>query len=197
MGQNSVISTSTFVIGIIIAIIASVAASSLVGQQLGLTGPQGSTVPQEEQGLPGEQGIQGLVGPQGPSGCTIIVFNDIGSVSDIPITPQNLASVNLYAPTDGNVILTATTTVVTFGDDTERVFGLETTAGDTDLHETRVGVLNGTGSQRREFSSTSIAIVPVTAGKQTFYATAYKPSVFSSQLINLGNVYLTAIFYDS
>ena len=36
MGQNSVISTSTFVIGIIIA---SVAASSLVGQQLGLTGP--------------------------------------------------------------------------------------------------------------------------------------------------------------
>lgn len=124
MGQNSVISTSTFVIGIIIAIIASVAASSLVGQQLGLTGPQGSTVPQEEQGLPGEQGIQGLVGPQGPSGRTIIVFNDIGSVSDIPITPQNLASVNLYAPTDGNVILTATATVVTFGDDTERVFGL-------------------------------------------------------------------------
>lgn len=137
------------------------------------------------------------MGPQGPSGRTIIVFNDISSVSDIPITPQNLGSINLYAPTDGNVILTATATVVTFGDDTECVFGLGTTAGDTDLRETRVGVLDVMGSQRREFSSTSIAIVPVTAGKQTFYATAYKPSVFRSQLINLGNVYLTAIFYES
>jgi len=208
MSQNSGISTSTFILGLLIAIIASVAVSSLVAQQLAPIGPQGPAGPQGvqgsmgeqgpqgEQGLPGVQGPQGLMGPQGPSGLTAIAFNDIGSVSDIPTTPLNLGSVTLNAPADGYVFLIATATVVTFGDDTTCVFGLGTTAGATDLHLTRVGVLDGSGSQRREFSATSTAVVPVTAGSHTFYATAYRPSVFSSYSVNLGEVYLTAVFCE-
>jgi hypothetical protein len=208
MFRNSGISTSTFVIGLLIAIIASVAVSSLVAQQLapagpqgpvgpqGVQGPQGEQGTQGEQGLPGEQGTIGLTGPQGPSGLTAVSFNDIGLVSGIPTTALNLGSVTLNAPTDGYVILIATGYAVTFGDDTVCVFGLGTTAGATDLHETRVGVLDGLGSQRREFSATSTAIVPVTAGSHTFYATAYRPSVFSSQSVNLAEVYLAAVFCE-
>jgi hypothetical protein len=208
MFEKSGISTSTFVLGLLIAIIASVAVSSLVAQQLAPTGPQGPAGPegvqgpagdqgpQGEQGLAGAQGPIGLTGPQGPAGLTVVEFNDIGSVSGIPTTPLNLGSVTLDAPTDGYVLLVATGYAVTFGDSTTCIFGLGTTSGATNLHSTRVGVLDGSGSQRREFSLTSTAIVPVTAGNHTFYATAYRPSVFSSHSVNLGDVYLIAVFCE-
>jgi hypothetical protein len=93
-------------------------------------------------------------------------------------------------------MLIATGYAITFGDETTCIFGLGTTAGATDLHETRVGVLDGSGSQRREFSLMSNAIVPVTAGFHTFYVTAYRPSVFSSQSVNLASIYLTAVFFE-
>lgn len=127
----------------------------------------------------------------------IVKYNNIGTVMAIPTTPTNLGSVTLSVPTNGYVLLTATASVVTFGDNTVCNFGLGTTSGSTDLHEATVGVLDGSGTQRREFSVTSFAVVPVTPGSRTFYATAYKPSVFSAQTVNLGNVYLTAVFYGS
>ncbi|MBA7620250.1 hypothetical protein ES703_27596 [subsurface metagenome] len=170
---------------------------------IGLTGEQGIQGLQGLSGIPGEQGIQGVkgdtgdTGPQGPPGVNIIEYNNIGTVFDIPTTPQNLGSVTLIVPTNGYILLIATGKAVTFGDDTTCVFGLGATSGATDLHLTSGGVLDGTGSQRREFSLTSTAIVYVTPGSHTFYATAYRPSVFSSHLVNLGNVYLIAVFYGA
>ena len=196
MFNNSGVSPSAFLIGLLIAIIASVAVSSLVAQQLAPTGLQGPDGPQGMQGLQGEQGTIGLTGPQGSSGLTVVAFNDIGSVSGIPTTALNLGSVTLNSPTDGYVMVTATGYAVTFGDDTTCTFGLGTTAGATDLHVTRVGVLDGSGSQRREFSLISTAIIPVTEGFYTFYVTAYRPTVFSSQSVNLASVYLTAVFFE-
>ena len=202
MFQNYRVSTRTFIFGLLITIIASVAVSTLVAQQLAPTGPQGPAGSQGiqgisgEQGIPGEQGATGLTGPQGSSGLTAVEFNDIGSVSGIPTTALNLGSVTLNAPADGYVMLIATGYAVTFGDDTVCAFGLGTTAGATDLDLTQAGVLDGSGSQRREFSVMSNAIVPVTEGFHTFYATAYRPSVFSSQSVNLASVYLTAVFFE-
>jgi hypothetical protein len=196
---------------VIVAVVISVILSGVISYMILPAGPQGPPGPQGPQGLQGLQGVQGIqgekgdkgdkgdqgdTGPQGPSGLTTVEFNDIGSVSAIPTTPQNLGSVTLNAPTDGYVILIATGYAVTFGDDTTCRFGLGTTSGSIDLHETAVGVLDGTGTQRREFSLTSTAIVPVTAGSHTFYATAYRPSVFSSQQVNLGDVYLIAVFCE-
>jgi hypothetical protein len=146
------------------------------------------------QGATGATGATGPAGPQGPPGVGWAGVNEIGSSSDIPTTARNLGMVTVNAPTNGYVFVIATAYVVTFGDGTECVFGLGTTAGSFNLHSTRVGVLDGTGTQRREFSVTSTALVPVTAGSRNFYVTAQKPSVFSAQTVNIGNIYATALF---
>lgn len=127
----------------------------------------------------------------------IVKYKNIGSSSDIPTTARNLGSVTLSVPTNGYVILTVTATAVTFGDNTALHLGLGTTPGSFDLHETWVGVLDGAGTQRREFSATSLAVVYVTPGSHTFYATALKPSVFSAQTVNLAKIYMTAVFYGT
>jgi hypothetical protein len=197
---------------VIIAVVISVILSGVISYMILPAGPQGpqgpkgdtgDTGPQGPKGDTGDTGPQGPkgdtgdTGPQGPPGVNIIEYNDIGSVSGIATTQQNLGSVTLSVPTNGYVLLIATGFAVTFGDNTECVFGLGTTAGATNLHTTRVGVLDGSGNQRREFSLTSTAIVPVTAGSHTFYVTAYRPSVFSMYSVNLGEVYLIAVFYGA
>jgi len=68
MFQRSGISTTTFVVALVIAIIASGVVSSVATQQFAptiITGPQG---PQGEPGPPGPQGEQGAIGPEGPVG---------------------------------------------------------------------------------------------------------------------------------
>jgi hypothetical protein len=108
-----------------------------------------------------------------------------------------LGSVILYAPTDGKVILTATAVVEIYGDDSLLYFGLGTTAGAFDLHSTIVGVIGGSGSTANVFSATSIAIIPVTTGKQTFYVSAVRSPLWDVNLINLDDIYLTAVFCES
>lgn len=210
MFRNSGISTSTFVIGLLIAIIASVAVSSLVAQQLTPTGPQGPAGPQGAQGLQGapgpqgeqgpsgEQGIQGLMGPQGPEGPAgaIIVSNNIGTVSGIT-TAQNLGSVTINVPSTGYVLIIATATIWTFGESTRCWFGLGTSSGSTNLHQTGVGVIDGSDTQRRTYSATTMAVSPVTSGSRTFFATAYRDTTFGAESINMGNIILTAMFYPS
>lgn len=198
------ISRTTFIAGLIIAILASSLISTLIAMQIpgkqgpegdpGEQGPQGSTGPQGEQGLQGLTGLTGPTGPQGPPGVSLVEYNNIGSVGGINTTPENLGNVTLSAPTNGHVLLIATATVWTFGDGTRCWFGVGTTPGSVNLHETGVGVIDGTGTQRRTFSATSLAIVDVTPGNHTFYATAYKDSIFKARSVNLGNIYLTAVF---
>ena len=163
----------------------------------GDTGPQGPKGDTGDTGLQGPKGDTGDVGPQGPPGANIIEYNNIGSVSGITTTTQNLGSVTLSVPTNGYVLLIATAEVVTFGDSTRCWFGLGTTSGSVNLHESAVGVIDGTGTQRRTFSITSLAFVYVTPGSHTFYSTAYKDPVFDAQSINLANIYLTAVFYGT
>jgi len=65
------VSRRTFIVGLIIAILASSALSTVIATQwisTGPTGPQGETGPQGLQGEQGPQGIQGIQGPIGPQG---------------------------------------------------------------------------------------------------------------------------------
>lgn len=71
MSQRTGISTTTFIIGLIIAIVASGVVSSFATQQFTQTstiGPQGEQGPPGPQGDPGPQGEQGPIGPEGPAG---------------------------------------------------------------------------------------------------------------------------------
>jgi hypothetical protein len=109
-----------------------------------------------------------------------------------------LGSVTINVPSNGYVLVTATATIWTFGESTRCWFGLGTSAGSTNLHQTGVGVIDGSDTQRRVYSATTIAVVSVTPGSRTFYATAYKDSApFNAETINMDNIYLTAVFYPS
>jgi hypothetical protein len=68
MSQKISLSTTTLILGLVIAIIASGIVSSVATQQFAptvITGPQGPPGP---QGEPGPQGLQGEQGPTGPQG---------------------------------------------------------------------------------------------------------------------------------
>lgn len=89
MTEEIVVTRRTFLVGLVIAILAASAISSVISTQLGIgpqgeqgptglqglkgdqgeTGPQGLQGPQGEEGPQGEQGIQGDTGPQGLPGA--------------------------------------------------------------------------------------------------------------------------------
>jgi len=82
-GRSLGISNRTFVVGLIIAILAASILSTVIATQWatgpqGLKGDTGDTGPQGPQGAQGEQGIQGIQGPQGEPG---IGFDPIGLIS--------------------------------------------------------------------------------------------------------------------
>lgn len=127
------------------------------------------------------------------SASRIIQFQ-IGSVSNLSTTATNIGTVNLTTNDAGVVILVLTGTAVTFGGRTVAIVGLGSTALATDFAVQNMGVLDGTDTIRREFPFAPTAATFVQAGTHTFYATAYKPSVFSAQTVNLMDVRLTAVF---
>jgi hypothetical protein len=162
----------------------------------GPEGPAGAAGPEGPAGPKGDKGDTGDPGPQGPPAVMEAVANRIGSSFDIPTTAINLGSVTLSCPTNGYVYIIATATVMTFGDGTLCQFGLGSTSGSFNLHSTNVGVLDGTGTQRREFSVTSVALVPA-AGPHTFYVSAVKNSYYASQAVNIVDINVVAWFFGT
>ncbi len=188
---------------VILCLVLALAVPALVSCQVSpdATGPQG---PQGEQGPPGPQGPQGEPGPQGEqgpaglpgdAGATGVDFTFGGSATNLGTAPQDVGSITLTCPADGYVLLNASATAVTFGDGTICFFGLGSTPAVADLDETSVGVLDGTGTQRRRFHVTATAVVPVSEGDSTFHVIAYKSSVFDARQINLVDIHLTGAFF--
>jgi len=201
---------------LLLSIIISVGLSSLLGStgpqgemglvglqgiegDVGPVGPQGEQGPQGLIGTIGSQGPQGEIGPQGPPGVNVVETVFIDSVRDIGIDVQNLGKITIDVPTDGVVYLSVTAYVIVFGDQTTCYLGLGTETDVLDLHQTYVGDLDGssTALQRRAFSATSHAVVPVTTGTHTFFVNAQKSTVFNAYYVNIGGIYLTAVFYEA
>ena len=200
------LSKTLFAAGLIVTLILSVIASYGVSSAIGVTGPQGQQGetgpagqpgPQGEIGLQGPQGLQGATGPAGPPGVNVVEYDTVELVRDVGTELQNLVKVTLDVPTDGYVFLIVTAKVITFGDQTTCILGLGNSSTSIDLHDTSVGVMDGSGNQRTSFSATSQAVVPVGQGTHTFYANAYKPEVFSAHYVNVADVYLTGVFYGA
>ena len=174
---------------------------------MGFAGPQGEqgpVGPQGPQGTIGPQGLpgpQGEVGPQGPPGETIgenvVECQIFPNVKDVGTTIQNLGRIIIDAPTIGYVVLSMNCYVVTFGDQTSCTVGISRNTDTFDLHQAVVGVYDGTGNQRRVFSASSQAVVQVLPGNHTFYVNAQKSSTFSLYDVNIGDIYVTAIFYSN
>jgi hypothetical protein len=236
MSQKISLSTTTLILGLIVAIIASGIVSSVATQQLTpsvITGPQG---PQGEQGPPGPQGEQGPIGPEGPpgpqgeqgaqgpigpegptgpqgeqgvqglqgeqgpagpGGLVNVLYATPPNRLNISETPFSFTHGQHTAQSDGYFLLILRATVSTYGDSTGCTIGWGTSSGAFELDSTFVGVLDGTGTQRRVFSATSIAVVPVSAGPHTFYATAAKSSTWGAQRVDLNDIYFSMMFFES
>lgn len=123
-----------------------------------------------------------------------MAMTTIGTVLNIGTTNTNLGSVSINAPAAGTVWIALTGYAVTFGDNTVVQVGLGTSAASLNLHSVQVGVLDGVGTQRREFAFSPMTVASVSAGTTTFFATALKPSVFSAQLVNLAELRLIVIY---
>ncbi|MCW4030958.1 MAG: collagen-like protein [Candidatus Bathyarchaeota archaeon] len=161
----------------------------------GPPGPQGIQGPIGPQGEQGPVGPQGDVGPQGPPGENVVEYLELPNVKNIGTTPQNLGRIIINAPTIGYVVLSVNAYLVTFGDQTACTIGLGRNDNTFDLHQVVVGVYDGTGNQRRVFSASSQAVVPVLPGDHTFYINAQKSPVFDLHDVNVGDIYVTGVFY--
>jgi hypothetical protein len=105
MSQGSTgISQSTFLLGIIIAILASSIIAPVVGNQLGIVqGPQGEPGPMGPPGEPGPQGAPGPEGEPGPMGILNpnydsgwILIPDTGSGADLLNIEHGLGTQNIF-----------------------------------------------------------------------------------------------------
>lgn len=163
----------------------------------GPPGPQGMQGPIGPKGEQGPVGDQGEVGPQGPPGETVVEYLELPNVKGIGTIPQNLGRIIINAPTIGYVHLSVNAYVVTFGDQTACTIGLSRNDNTFDLHQVVVGVYDGTGNQRRVFSASSQAVVPVLPGNHTFYVNAQKSAVFDLHEVNVGDIYVTGVFYSN
>lgn len=125
---------------------------------------------------------------------TGVDYINIGSSSDIPTAIRNLGSVSLNCPSSGYVILTLSGDAVIFGDRTIVDIGIGTSSTSMNLNSTRTGRHDGSSTNRDLRSFSVQAVAQVSAGTRTFYALAQKESTFSAYAVNLGDIYLTAIF---
>lgn len=102
----------------------------------------------------------------------------------------------IEAPTYGLILLTATATVTIHGDATACTFGWGTSAGAYNSHSTFVGVLDGSGTQRRQFSATTLLHVRVQPGNYTYYLTVEKSSAWGMYQIDAIDVIYSIIFLE-
>jgi len=130
------------------------------------------------------------------SGNAGVEYNAIGSYSGLTTTLTNLGSVTVSCPTSGYVLVMLTGSAVFFGDNTTATVGVSTS---TSSMSSGVGIgrLDGSGTARFYQAYSASYVAPVSAGNRTFYALGQKSATFSSNSINLTDLYLTAIFFPN
>lgn len=122
-----------------------------------------------------------------------IEFKDLGGSSNISTSMRTLGSVSVNCPTSGYVMLYLSGYAIVFGDHTivEVGFGTSTSSF---MYHTRVGRHDGSGTHRYVRSFSPLYVTSVSAGNRTFYALAQKESVYSTNMVNLGNLFFAAVF---
>jgi hypothetical protein len=118
------------------------------------------------------------------------------TASGVPTTITSYGSLVITAPTAGYVLVQVSGYAVTFGQNTVVEVGIGDSTDAFDFY-TSVGVLDGSDTLRREFSLNVTGVYSVSAGAKTIYLLAQKPSVFSAQWVNLGNLFMSAIFFPN
>lgn len=170
---------------------AQVADSSLTAADLA---PASVTAAQIATDAVGTAAIQnGAVSRLKLASASRIIQFQAGDIYNVGTTAANIGSVTVTTSDYAAVILMLTGTAVTMGGQTVVNVAIATVSQGNDVASESMGVLDGTDAIRREFPFSPTGAVIVSAGTHTFYATAYKPSVFSSTTVNLSNVRLTAI----
>jgi hypothetical protein len=124
-----------------------------------------------------------------------VEFLALGGSVNLPTTATNLGSVTVSCPSNGFIAVSLSGDAVFFGDSTVMDIGLGTAIAALDLATQRTGRQDGTGTNRYVQAFNVNAVVPCTAGDKQLFATAQKESVFATNSINLGDLFLQAQFF--
>jgi hypothetical protein len=125
-----------------------------------------------------------------------IEFFNGGSCSGVPNSVRNCASLTVTAPSSGYVLVQCKAAATTFGGLTSVDLGVSTSS--TTIGEyTSAGVLDTNDTIRRHYSMNTFAVFTMSAGSQTFYCNAQRPSPFNARTVNLGNLYMVGAFFPT
>jgi hypothetical protein len=103
-------------------------------------------------------------------------------------------SLSINVPANGMLLLFLTGNAITFGDASELEVWLGTATQTSDLGKSVVGVIDGTGDQRRHFSIGVSAVLNVAPGSRTIHVSIHQPTVFSAHTVRASDMRLTAVF---
>lgn len=125
-----------------------------------------------------------------------IAFSNIGSCSSIATSIQNCGSIDITAPQNGFVLVQVSGYAEPFGANTVVEVGFGDSETEFDFY-TRAGLLDGSDSIRRVFPINTTGVYSVAAGTKRIFLLAMKEGVFSAQTVNLGNLYISAVFFSN
>lgn len=125
-----------------------------------------------------------------------VEYKNGGSSSNVPTSVVNCDSISVSVPRSGWVQVECKAYAITFGERTVVELGVST-ASTTIGEYTRAGVLDGTDTKRRVFPMHTFAVFPVSAGTRTFYCNAKKETSFAARTVNLGDIYMKAVYYPT
>ena len=162
----------------------------------GDTGATGATGATGETGPKGDTGDTGPQGPQGPAGATVVGYNDTHTTLDIVLTTseETVANVSLTAPANGSVLVSVSSWVVVYGDDSYVYLGVGVD-DESDVYYTWAGTSTGTGTQNVWYPMNAQAVFPVIEGTTyNFTTTSYYGG---NNGATMGGIYMTAVFYQT
>jgi hypothetical protein len=127
-----------------------------------------------------------------------IEFNNIGSCAGISTSVTNCGSIVLTTPSNGPstgyILVQISGYGVIFGDNTVTEVGIGDSATAFDYF-TRIGFLDGDDSTRRVYSISATGVYTAAPGtSRTFYLLAQRENIFSARTVNLGNLFISAIY---
>ena len=191
------ITTTIFVVGLVVAIIIASGISLGLASILGLKGEKG------DAGPAGATGATGATGPQGPAGPTLIKFATNVFGTSLTTTYAKLVEISLTSPANGYVHVVATATVYCQGDKTMVVFGVgnSTTGGSypDQLTITNAGPNTlSSGTYFMAWSVNSQGVFAVQKGvTYTFFASAADTYIGATTPPIIDHIYLVAEFFGT
>lgn len=128
------------------------------------------------------------------TGLPGVEYAALSDLSGLTTTLTSLGSITVSCPATGYVVVMVNANAVFGGDNTVAEVGIGTSASSM-VRYAREGNLDGATTNRATHSFGVTYVTSVAAGDVTFYALAIKESSFSTNVVNLFGITITAMYF--